>query len=75
MSQAPAVGVPVYTADGDKLGKVKDVADEFFKIRVPLRRDCWLATNWIRDDESENQVVLDFEKERLNDFKLPAPGA
>jgi hypothetical protein len=74
-------GLTVYTADGEKLGTIKEIAKEgdhtYFRIAVRLRPDYWLGANWASHTEERDGdecLILEFPKELLDTYKLPQPG-
>jgi hypothetical protein len=67
-----AMGCPVYTADGDKLGTVKEIRGSAFKVDAPMHPDYWLSTGSIRLAGSD-RIDLAFPKDRLGDYKLDSP--
>lgn len=69
---ALTLGSPVYTADGDKLGTVKEVRDTAFKVDVSMHPDYWLSTGCIRMATSD-RIDLAFPKDRLGDYKQDGP--
>jgi hypothetical protein len=72
-SPAPVVGAAVYTADGTKLGTVKEIAHSSFKVDARLQPDYWLASAgvvWATGD----RVQLSFDSERLGDAMVCGPG-
>ncbi|MGD9893970.1 MAG: PRC-barrel domain-containing protein [Dehalococcoidia bacterium] len=68
----PATGTEVYTADGDRLGKVKEVMGDCFKVDASMRPDYWLARDCITSS-SGNDVRLGFSKSQLGDKKMGNP--
>jgi hypothetical protein len=70
----PTVGAEVYTADGDKLGTVKEVAGGCFKVDAPMRPDYWLAGDCIAGGAvAVGEVRLTLNKDQLGDAKVDAP--
>lgn len=69
---APMTGAEVYTADGEKLGTVKDVSRGCFKVDAMLHPDYWLASDCIASSTG-TEVHLRFDKDRLGDAKLEGP--
>ena len=69
-------GLTVYTADGQKLGKVKEVGEgsdglSYIHVDTPmLRSNFWLASTWAKE-AGEDRLTLDFGKELLNTYKVP----
>jgi hypothetical protein len=65
----PDIGCEVYSADGSKLGTVKEVQGAYFKVDAPMQPDYWLACDCIRGGTMSNRVDLTFEKDKLGTFK------
>jgi hypothetical protein len=66
----------VFTADGQRLGKVSEVWPRHFKVGTPLlRRDYWLPTDRVASVGAEGQVILTFNKPRLDQHRLARPPA
>ena len=55
-------GCPVFTADNETLGYVKEAGGETFLVEVPLGRDFWLGINHV-SSASDSLLVLDFTEE------------
>jgi len=68
----PTTGAEVYTSDGDKLGKVKEVSGDCFKVDALMQPDYWLARDTITT-AGGNDVRLSFDKKMLSDMKLAKP--
>jgi hypothetical protein len=68
----PATGVEVFTSDGDKLGRVKEVTGDCFKVDASMRPDYWLARDSITS-AAGNDVFLNFTKKQLGDMKMDGP--
>ncbi len=68
----PTVGTEVMTADGDKLGTVKEVTGFCFKVDAKMRPDYWLATDSIASADG-GMVRLSFDKNMLGDAKVDSP--
>jgi hypothetical protein len=60
---------PVFTADGDKLGTVREVRGDAFKVDAPMQPDYWLPFSSIATAGADG-VRLGFAKDHLGDFKL-----
>ena len=43
----PTIGSEVHTADGDKLGEVKEIRGSHFKVNASMQPDYWLDTTCI----------------------------
>jgi hypothetical protein len=65
-------GESVFTADNRKIGTVKEVGTQFFKVHATLRKDFWLDQNLIVSSE-EDQLYLNVAKDDLDAFKLDHP--
>jgi rRNA processing protein Gar1 len=51
----PTIGALVYSADGDELGKVKEVAGSAFKVDAAMEPDYWLSSEYI-SSATESEV-------------------
>jgi len=64
------VGTPVYSADDQKLGKVKEVRGEYFKVETGLfSRDYWLPASVITEAVPEHSVLLTISRADLDSYK------
>jgi hypothetical protein len=64
------VGTPVYSADDQKLGKVKEVRGEHFKVETGLfQRDYWLPSTVIAEAVPEHSVLLNAPRADLDAYK------
>lgn len=68
----PTIGARVLTADGDELGKVKEIAGSCFKVDVSMQPDYWLGSDTIASS-SAMDVRLSVTKARVGDFKVDGP--
>ena len=68
----PAVGSDIFTADREKLGVVKEVSGNYFKVDASMQPDYWLPARQIVDIE-EGRVRLGFVNEELGLHKLAEP--
>lgn len=66
------VGWPVCTADGDEIGRVKQVAGHSFKVDAPRRPDYWLGSDCVRSLD-DGRVSLTFDKEHLGEHTRDIP--
>ena len=67
-------GQAVYTMDGDKLGEVKEISGEYFKVDAPMKPDYWLACECVRGGTvAGDRVDLAFDKDHLGDYKVDKP--
>lgn len=70
----PLVDTPVYSADGEQFGYVKELQGGYFKIDVPMAKDYWLSTAYI-DNCSMDRVSLNLKRDQIDEHRLSAPGA
>lgn len=68
----PTIGCEVATADGAKLGEVKELRGNYFKVDAPRRRDYWLSIGDITADDGKTIQLL-FPRNLLGLHKLNAP--
>ena len=47
INESPSIGAIVVTADGEELGRVKQIAGACFEVDAPLQPDYWLAPDVI----------------------------
>lgn len=67
-------GQMVYTMDGGKLGEIKEVRGDYFKVDVSMMPDYWLTTECIRGGTvGGDRVDLAFDKDSLGDYKVDKP--
>jgi hypothetical protein len=65
------VGVPVYSADDQKLGKVKEIREAAFQVETGLfQKDYWLPGETVAEAVPEHSVVLTIPKGELDTHKL-----
>lgn len=74
MQGQPQTGWEVYTADGQKIGAVKEVQGRSFKVNAPVRPDFWLRTGAI-GMAGNGRVDLAVTADRLDDAKVDMPDA
>ena len=67
-----STGQDVYTAAGDKLGTVKDIAGTAFKVDASMQPDYWLPITAVASNDAAG-VRMDFTKDHLGDFKVDGP--
>ena len=60
---------PVFTADNERLGTVREVRADRFKVDVSLQPDYWLPLSSVTSAGTAG-VMLGFVKDRLDDYKL-----
>jgi uncharacterized protein DUF2171 len=63
------VGARVISADGQSMGKVKEVNGDCFKVDAPMQPDYWLGANVIASAPGE-EVRLNVIKASLEHMKL-----
>jgi hypothetical protein len=68
----PVTGTPVFTSDGDELGKVKETSGGCFKVDVTMQPDFWLGMDAV-SEVTTSRVLLSIPKDRVGDFKLEGP--
>ena len=70
------VDTPVYGQDGEKLGKVKEVRGNAFKIETGLfQKDYWLPGNCIAEAAPDVAVTLTVSKDQVDNLKIEEPQA
>lgn len=77
MSMAPsnvATGAEVYSMDGKKLGMVKEVRSDRFKVDASMAPDYWLRTDCVDGGgAAAGRVTVSFDKDHLDGFKQNMP--
>ena len=70
------LGAPVYTEDGEQIGRVKEVDGAFFKVAASLQPDYWLTADALLSYTAE-RATLAFSKDQLGERKVdhPAPAS
>ena len=64
------VGTPVYSADDQKLGKVKDVRGSHFQVETGMfQKDYWLGEETVAEAVPEHSVQLNIAKGELDEHK------
>jgi len=70
------VGTPVYAQDGAKIGKVKEVRGQAFKIETGLlQRDYWLPAESVSEAAPDMVVTLSVDKNQIGTHKIDEPRA
>jgi hypothetical protein len=72
MTQNITIGCPVYTRDNEKLGEVKELRGEAFKVSADMQPDYWLPTTCLTSS-TPGRLVVDVTKDRIGDFKIDEP--
>jgi len=66
------VDAEVFTSDGDRIGKIREVGSGSFKVDAAMRPDYWLPTDTVASTTG-NRVTLSFHKDRLGEYKSDKP--
>ncbi|MGI8551115.1 MAG: DUF2171 domain-containing protein [Dehalococcoidia bacterium] len=66
------VGSPVFTENGDEVGRVKELRGDYVKIDAPMQVDYWLRTESVLSFTAE-RVTLNCDKAHLADLKVSPP--
>jgi hypothetical protein len=80
MSSTPqsalALGWPVVTSDGSRIGDVKEISGSgnFFRVDAPMQRDYWLSAGLV-SGASADGVCLSVASTALEAHQLQHPGA
>jgi hypothetical protein len=69
---SPMVGSDVYTADGEKLGELKEIEGAAFKVDAAIQLDYWLPLSSVAST-AEGRITLSFPWEELGVYKMSAP--
>jgi len=70
------VGTRVYSQDGAKIGKVKEVRGKAFKIEAGLfKRDYWLPAESVAEAVPDVAVTLGVDKNQIGTHKIGEPRA
>jgi hypothetical protein len=71
-SMMPIQGANVITADRERLGSVKEIKGDCFKVDAPMAPDYWLGSDTIATIDG-NDIMLRYRREDINDFKMGIP--
>jgi hypothetical protein len=63
------IGAEVFTADGKRLGRVKEIAVGRFKVDMRWKADFWLSASTI-GNSSAGRLTTSFPRRKLNEHKL-----
>ena len=70
------VGTPVYTHDGAKIGKVKEVRGQAFKVETGVfQRDYWLPGESVAEAAPDMAITLGIDKNQIGTTKVDEPRA
>jgi hypothetical protein len=72
MTRDIAIGTPVYTRDNEKLGDVKELRADAFKVSASMQPDYWLPTACL-SMEAAGRLVVDATKDRISALKVAEP--
>ncbi len=65
-----ATGAEVFTMDGHKLGTVKMVEPDHFKVSAPMQPDYWLPCDCVDGGGGMGgRVTVSFSKDSLDSYK------
>ncbi|MBI4214272.1 MAG: hypothetical protein HY534_08190 [Chloroflexi bacterium] len=65
---------PVYSHDGQKLGKVAEVRGQAFKVETGLfQRDYWVGADSIESAAASEAVMLTADKGDVASHRIPEP--
>jgi hypothetical protein len=71
-SMMPVEGFNVMTADRERLGTVKEITGDCFKVDAPLAPDYWLGSDTIASINGEN-IMLRLRKDEVGERKMGMP--
>ena len=71
-SMMPIQGATVMTADHERLGTVKEIVGDCFKVDAAMARDYWLASDTIAT-VTGNDIMLRIPREDINNVKISEP--
>lgn len=66
------IGCPVFTSDGDEIGRVKEIRGRYFKVDAPMRPDYWLSRETVTASHG-GAVTIGVDKKHLGDVKVKHP--
>ena len=67
-------GTPIFTADGEELGKIKEIRGDYFKVDAPMAPDYWLACNCI-DSAGTGRIQLAVSKDEVDANRVGEPAS
>ncbi len=66
-----AIGSPVETLDGQRIGVICELRGQLFKVKTPrFQRDYWLRVDSVRSATPGQSVVLNASKAKIDDIKI-----
>lgn len=69
MNHGLVTGTAVYTRDGERLGEIKELRGDYFKVDAPMSPDYWLECRCVHAGMGTNRVEVDFTKDQLGSYK------
>lgn len=66
-------GCPVFSSDGEHLGRVKEVSGQQFKVDVPMGPDYWLDRDGIASVRPGDRLVLRYSRDDVDEVKMDGP--
>jgi hypothetical protein len=70
------VGTPVYSKDGEKVGKIAEVRGQAFKVETGLlQKDYWLSGASVAEAAPDAAVTLVADKNEIDAQKIDEPEA
>lgn len=70
---SPILGASVKTMDGETIGKVKELQDDYFKVDAPMKPDFWLPRACIGSMPGGEEVRLTCSSSELDEHKVDNP--
>jgi hypothetical protein len=67
-------GSELFTSDGERLGKVKEIRAGYFKVDATMQPDYWLPMSLL-SSTSGDRVMLTADKDHIDDHKMSEPRA
>jgi hypothetical protein len=71
-SMMPIQGATVMTADHERLGTVKEITGDCFKVDAPMAPDYWLASDTIASMVGKD-ILLRVMRSDIDDVKMGTP--
>jgi hypothetical protein len=62
-------GCPIYTSDGQQIGTLAEMHNDYLRVNAPMRKDFWVKADFAVACEP-GRVDLTFTKDDLNAYKL-----
>ncbi len=74
MTSTDWIGKDVIAADGERLGRVKEVQGGYFAVDAPLARHFWLSAIYVATLSRFDELRLTLSSREIEDHKLDKPG-